>query len=471
MKLPSLFLNRPATAALKHAVWLLLALAGLAAHAQGLRVPGGAPSAAGASPRTVAPVVVSTDAQRAADFIVAVVNSDPVTNNEVRQEARRLLNEIAQTRQGRPADAELGRLALERLIADKTQLQLARDTGIRVDDIAVDQAEQSVARQNQVDVPELRKRLAAGNLGLAQFREQLRDRIILSRLREREVDSRVRVSDLEVTQFQRDQSTASANGLELNLAQILVAVPESASAEQLALLQAKAQNALVRVRNGEDFAKLAQELSDSPDKNNGGQMGLRSSDRYPEVFLDASRNLQSGGVAELVRSGAGFHVLKVIEKRTPGTAVAQTRARHILLSASAQMNETQARDKLLDFKARVERNQADFAALARDNSQDGSASQGGDLGWASPGQFVPEFEEVMNALAPGQISAPLISRFGMHLIQVLERRTATLSAREQLEATRTLLREKKLDDAYGTWVQELRNRAYVELRESPQLLP
>lgn len=471
MKLPSLSLACHATPMQKHAAWLLLALAGLAAQAQGLRVPGAAPSAAGASTRTVAPVVLNTDTQRAADFIVAVVNSDPVTNNEVRQEARRLLNEIAQTRQARPADAELSRLALERLIADKTQLQLARDTGIRVDDIAVDQAEQSVARQNQVDVSELRKRLAASNLGLAQFREQLRDRIILARLRERDVDSRVRVSDLEVAQSQREQSTTNASSLELNLAQILVAVPENVSAEQLAVLQTKAQTALARARAGEDFATLAREFSDSPDKNNGGQMGLRGSDRYPEAFLDASRNLPPGGVAELVRSGAGFHVLKVVEKRSPGTAVAQTRARHILLTASAQMNETQARDKLLDFKARVERNQVDFAVLARDNSQDGSAAQGGDLGWASPGQYVPEFEEVMNALAPGQISAPLISRFGMHLIQVLERRTATLSAREQLEATRNQLREKKLDDAYSTWVQELRNRAYVELREPPQLLP
>lgn len=443
-------------------------------QAQGLRVPGAAsPNGALAAPstRTVTPVAVTGDAQRAADFIVAVVNSDPITNNEVRQEARRLRNELTENRQPVPRDEELAQRTLERLIVDKAQLQLARDTGLRVDDVAVDQAEQSVARQNQVDVAELRRRLAASNVGLAQFREQLRDRITMARLREREVDSRVRVSDLEVTQFQRDQNANTTGTVELNLAQILVAVPENASPEQLAGLQAKAQTALARARGNEDFAALARELSDGPDKATGGQMGLRPADRYAQLFLDATQNLQAGGIAGVVRSGAGFHVLKVLEKRNTGMAVAQTRARHILLTGSPQMTEAQARDKLLDYKARVERNLADFATLARENSQDGSAAQGGDLGWAGPGQFVPEFEQVMNALEPGQISAPLISRFGMHLIQVMERRTATLSAREQQDAIRNLLREKKLDDAYGTWVQELRNRAYVEMREPPQLTP
>ena len=457
------------------ALLAVLLVAASSNQAQGLRVPGvaspGGPLAA-PSTRTVTPVAVSGGvAQRAVDFIVAVVNSDPITNNEVRQEARRLRNELTENRQPIPGDEELARLALERLIVDKAQLQLARDTSLRVDDVAVDQAEQSVARQNQVDVAELRRRLAASNVGLAQFREQLRDRITMARLREREVDSRVRVSDLEVAQFQRDQTTNTAGAVELNLAQILVAVPENASPEQLASLQTKAQTVLVRARANEDFAALARNLSDGSDKANGGQMGLRPADRYAQLFLEATQNLEVGAIADLVRSGAGFHVLKVLEKRNAGTAVAQTRARHILLTASPQMNEAQARDKLLDYKARLERNQADFATLAREHSQDGSAAQGGDLGWAGPGQFVPEFEQVMNALAPGQISAPLISRFGMHLIQVTERRTATLSVREQQEMVRSQLREKKLDEAYSTWVQELRNRAYVEMREPPQLTP
>ena len=453
---------------------VVLLVAASSIQAQGLRVPGVAPSGgaiAVPSSRVVAPVAVRGNEQRAADFIVAVVNSDPITNNEVRQNAGRLRSELTENRQVIPSDEELGRRALERIIVEKAQLQMARETGLRVDDVAVDQAEQSVARQNQVDVTELRRRLAASNVGLAQFREQLRDRITTARLREREVDSRVRVSDSEVAQFQREQNTNAAGASELNLAQILVAVPENSNPEQLSNQQAKAQTALVRARAGDDFATLAREMSDGAEKANGGQMGLRPAERYAQLFLDATQNLKAGGIADLVRSGAGFHVIKVLEKRDAGTAVAQTRARHILLTASAQTNEAQAREKLLDYKARIERNQADFATLARENSQDGSAAQGGDLGWASPGQFVPEFEEVMNALALGQISAPLISRFGMHLIQVLERRKATLSARDQQEAIRSQLREKKQDDAFMVWIQEMRNRAYVEMREPPQLAP
>lgn len=456
----------------------LLLLAGPSAQAQGLRVPGVAPSSGAATApanRAVTPVAAAGNAQRAADFIVAVVNSDPITNNEVRQEARRLRNELTENRQPLPGDEELARRTLERLIVDKAQLQIARDTGLRVDDVAVDQAEQSVARQNQVDVAEMRRRLAASNVGLAQFREQLRDRITLARLRERDVDSRVRVSDLEVFQFLGEQTSANASAsggaVELNLAQILVSIPENASAAVLASLTAKAAAAQAQASAGVDFAALAREMSDAQDRATGGQLGLRSADRYPELFWEAVKYLPVGGVSEVIRSGAGYHVLKVLEKRNAGSAVAQTRARHILLTASSQMNEAQARDKLLDYKARVERNQADFATLARENSQDASAAQGGDLGWAGPGLFVPEFEQVMNALAPGQISAPLISRFGMHLIQVLERRTATLSAREQQDAIRNQLREKKLDEAYATWVQETRNRAYVEMREPPQLSP
>ena len=408
--------------------------------------------------------------QRAADFIVAVVNSEPITNSEVRLEAQRLSQQLAQQRRPRLDDAETVRVVLERMISDKAQLQLARETGVRIDDSAVEQAEQNVARQNRIDVAELRRRLAADGIPQAQFREQLRDQITLVRLREREVDSRVRVSDLEVDQFLREQPVSGdASKQDINIAQILVAVPEAATAEQTAALQAKAQGALARARAGEDFAGLARELSDSPDKANSGQLGLRNAERYPPLFLDATAGLAEGGVSALVRSGAGFHVLKLLEKRAAGLSVTQSRARHILLRPSGKMNETQARDTLADFRRRILGGQADFETLARANSQDASASQGGDLGWANPGQFVPEFEEVMNALAPGQISDPLISRFGVHLIQLVERRTAPLSPKDQREVTRNQLREKKLDDAYLVWTQDVRGRAYVEMREPPRL--
>jgi peptidyl-prolyl cis-trans isomerase SurA len=334
----------------------------------------------------------------------------------------------------------------------KAILQFAAESGIRVSESDIDQAEQSVARQNQIDVAEMYKRLAAvDGISVSQFRKQLREQITLTRAREREVDARLRVSDAEVDQYILNQKSNPADQ-EINLAQILISVPEAATADQVKVLQAKAQRTLERARAGEDFAALAKELSDAADKANGGQLGLRSATRYPQLFVDAVQNLNAGGVAGLVRSGAGFHILKVVEKRAAGMptmTVVQSRARHILLRPGPKLSEAAARTRLEDLRKRIMAGQAEFAALARENSQDGSAAQGGDLGWASPGQFVPEFEEAMRALAPGQIGPPVTSRFGVHLIQLIERRTVALSQREQREAVREILRESRL--SCGWW--------------------
>lgn len=464
---PNLTDHRPRAARLGVVVVAAM-LACVTAQGQGLRPltqqsigtarPPAPPAAPGSSPTGQTP----------ADFIVAVVNSDPITNSEVRREARRLAQQLAQARQPQPAQAELLRLALDQLITDRALLQVARDAGIRIDDLAVDQAEQSVARQNQWDVAELRRRVQADGMGLVQYREQLRNQLSQIRLREREVDSRVRVTDLEVDQAIQARQSSADGAQELNLAQILIPIPESATAEQLAAAQERARQALTRARANEDFAALVRELSGAADRANGGELGLRTSDRYPPLFVEAVRNVPAGGVADVVQSGAGLHILKVIEKRLAGMAVPQTRARHILLRPTEQLTAVQARDKLLDFKRRIESGQATFADLARENSQDGSAAQGGDLGWAVPGQYVPEFEEAMNALLPGQISDPLVSRFGLHLIQVQQRRTATLEPREQRELVRNQLRDKKMDEAYNVWMAEARGRAYVERREPPQ---
>ena len=412
-----------------------------------------------------------TDTRQPADFIVALVNSEPITQHEVRQEQQRVAQQRAQ--QGQPAipSAELERLVLERLINDRAQLQLARDSGLRVDEAALDQAEESIARQNQMDVTQLARRLAADGVQRSQFRAQLRDQITLSRLREREVDARVRVSDLEVDQYVREQqANRDPAALEINLAQILVAVPDEASAEQVAQLQSRAQRLADRARAGEDFAALAREFSNAPERASGGQMGRRPALRYPPLFLEATRNLEVDQVAGPVRSGAGFHVLKVLEMSNTGlppSTVMQSRARHILLRTGPSLSEAAAVARLDALKQRLASGQVDFAELARENSQDGSAAQGGDLGWATPGMFVPEFEQVMNRLAPGQVSEPLVSRFGAHLIQLLERRTVPVSAQEQRERVRALLRERKLDEAYVSWAQDVRSRAYVELREPP----
>jgi peptidyl-prolyl cis-trans isomerase SurA len=439
---------------------LAIALA-LPAAAQGLRVPSApiAPRPADAGPR-------------AADFIVAVVNSEPITNNEVRYRMIRFAKQMQQQGQPLPPANEFAREVLERLISEKAQLQLAQENGVRVEDGTVDLAEQGVARQNQVSLAELRRRMVADGMTVAQFREDLRNQLILTRLRERELESKVKVTDLEVDQFIREQQGShDLSAVELNLAHILVAVPDNASVSQVATLQARAQRVLERARAGEDFATLAREFSDAPDaKANGGLVGMRTADRYPPLFVQAVETLPVGGISDVVRSGAGFHVIKVVEKKQSGLAgisVMQTHARHILLRPTPQLTESAAIAKIEELRKRIEGG-ADFAQLAREFSQDASGPNGGDLGWSSPGMYVPEFEEAMNSLAPRQVSQPLVSRFGVHLIQVLERRQAKLSEREQREVARNALREKKLEEAYVQWAQEVRGRAYVEMREPPQ---
>jgi peptidyl-prolyl cis-trans isomerase SurA len=467
---PHFPVRRPAVAAV---LAVLLGVPFTLVQAQSLRVPG--------QPQLRAPGLgvlglgggSGAGVQRQADYIVAVVNSEPITNNEVR--ARLLRTEQQMRQQGTqvPPRGELARLLMERLIVERAQLQLARETGVQVSEAVVDDAVANVARQNQLSSDELRRRLEAEGLPFSQFRSDLRNEIVLTRLRDRELESRAKVSDQEVEQFIRDQDGGGTApvAMELNLAQILVAVPESANAEQVAALQARAQLVAERARSGTDFAQLVKEFSNAPGGSGDGQMGLRPPDRYPELFINATQNLPVGGVAGPVRSGAGFHVLKLVEKKRagmPGATVAETRARHILLRTGPQLSEAAAVARLTEFKTRIAAGQADFAALAREFSQDASAKDGGDLGWAGAGMFVPEFEERMNSLAPGQVGDPLVSRFGVHLIQVLERRNSTLSPREQREAVRAALRETKLEEAYVAWAQEVRGRAYVEYREPPQ---
>ena len=424
-----------------------------------------------AAPAPQAPAAAASLAPRQADFIVAVVNSEPVTNHEVRLRLARLQRQVASQGGAQPPQELLAREALEQLILERAQLQLAREAGITVDGLAVDQAEQSVARQNEVTVPEMHRRLAADGIGREQFRQELRRQLTQQRLREREVDARVRVSDHEIDQYLREQGTGVDQAqVDLNLGHILVAVPEGASPAQVAERQARAQAAADKARAGGDFAALAREFSDAADAGAGGLMGLRPADRYPELFVQATQALPVGGVAGPVRSGAGFHVLKVVDKTRSGmpATVVQSHARHILLRTGAQLSETAAAERLAEYRRRVQSGKADFAELAKEHSQDGSAKQGGDLGWSNPGSYVPEFEEVMNGLKPGEISTPLVSRFGVHLIQLLERRETRLNPREQREMVRQMVRQKKIEDAYAVWAQELRGRAYVEYRDPPQ---
>lgn len=430
---------------------LLLGLSGAPALAQSPRL--GAP---------IGPQPVS----RTADFIVALVDGQPVTNHEVRVRAAQLEQRLAEERRSLPRD-ELARRALEQLIAERAALSVARQQGGRVDQATLDQAEQTVAAQNGLSVEVFRERMGAQGSSVSRLRDDLRDQILLQRLREREVGRRVRVSDADADAYARELAQQAPAAWQLG--HILVAVPEGASAERVRALESIAQDIASQARQGGDFAAMARAESTGPERAQGGDMGLRPAERLPELFVQAVQGLQVGAVAGPVRSAAGFHVLKVLDKQSAAAAaVVETRARHILLRPDARLTEAQASRQLAQWRSQIQAG-ASFEALARQHSQDGSAPQGGDLGWARPGMFVPEFQQAMDQLRPGEVSEPVVSRFGVHLIRVDERRRVTLSPAEAREAARAELRDIREDQALEEWLQEVRDSAFVEMREAPRL--
>lgn len=408
----------------------------------------------------------SSSIQRA-DHIAAVVNQDVVAASEVTQRFERLREEAK--RRGEVIDPEaLRKQALDALIEERVLVTHAREVGSRVDEPELDRVVGNVAQQNKLSQEQLLERLKAEGIDYRRFRENLRDQIMSERVREREVLGRIRVTDGEIDSYLDEQRAKLAANPQLNIAQVLVSVPEGANEAQLAERRARAEGALARIKAGEDFAKVARELSEDGNREKGGEIGLRQADRLPDLFVDTVRELKDGEVApQLLRSGAGFHVIKLVQRLNPaaGDKVVQTRARHILLRPSAQLSAELAAKRLQEFKRAIETGRSNFETLARENSEDGSAPEGGELGWTSPGGFVPEFEEAMNALAVGGISGPVPSRFGVHLIQVLERRTVDVEPRQLREQARNALRERKYEEAYQEWVKDLRARAFIELRE------
>lgn len=406
---------------------------------------------------------------RTGDYILAVVNQELVTASELQSRLERVRADAARQRAKLPPEEQLKREVLDALIDDRVQLTHARESGTRIDDAELDRAVNNVAVQNQITMAQLRERLRKEGIDYTRFRNNVRDQLLTERVREREVQGRIRVTDAEIDALLDERRAAAHASAEYNIAQILVSVPDGASAEETARRRERAEGAKKRVAAGEAFETVARELSEDSNRAAGGAIGLRSAERLPDVFVETVRNLKPGEVApELLRTGAGFHLLKLVDKRE-GDAfrITQTRARHILLRPSAQLNAEAAQRRLAGFKQQIESGKASFEALARENSEDGSAAQGGDLGWTNPGTFVPEFEEAMNRLAINGLSEPLVSRFGVHLIQVTERRQVTLDVKQQREQARNVLRERKFDEAYDEWLRELRARAYIEMREAP----
>jgi peptidyl-prolyl cis-trans isomerase SurA len=407
-----------------------------------------------------------------ADFIVAIVNSEPITNNEVKTRLIRYERRLADQGAILPSRPDLSREILEDIIREKLQLKLARESGIRVDDRTIEAALQNFAKQNNTTLAELQNRSSVDGIGFQQIRADITNQLLIQKLRERDVMGSIFISENEINTFISGQIRSEQSfEVVMSLAQILIAIPDGASASAIQSLQERATRLLTRAQAGEDFFKLAQDNSDAKDASSGGQMGLKSSERYPTLFVEATKDLKIGELTGPVRSGAGFHLLKVLVNQAPSNdtfVITQTNARHILLRVSANMTESVAKNNLLQLKKRIESGAITFAAAAKDSSQDGSAAAGGDLGWANPGQFVPEFENPMGQLPIGNISEPIVTRFGVHLIEVLERRKSKVSDSEQREFAKNALREKKFEDAYSNWIAGLRSNAYVEYREPAQ---
>jgi peptidyl-prolyl cis-trans isomerase SurA len=404
------------------------------------------------------------------NYIVAVVDAAPITNVDVTLRAALLRQKLSQQGKPLPSQSELLKEALDKLIDEKALLQFAQETGTLIDEESVNQAEQRLAAQRQLSVEALRKKAIAEGSSAAQLRQELRDQLTLQRLTERNVPSRIRITDIEVEQAIRARKNAFVDpNPDVELGQVFIAVPEKASPEQTADLQAKAGLALSRLKQGESLATVAKNLSDGAERDKGGLMGVRPLDRYPTLFVDAIQNVSVGDYTPVIRSGAGFHILKLVSKKgKEQVTVTETRARHILLRPGGKLSQTAARAQLADYKRQIESGKVDFADLAKAHSQDASAANGGDLGWVTAGTFVPEFEEAMNKLKPTEIADPVVSRFGVHLIQLLARREAPISEKDLRDLVRNQLRNEKFEETYQMWVQEVRGRAYVEQRDAPQ---
>ena len=398
------------------------------------------------------------------DRIVAVVNDEVITRNELNLRLARAESQLA--RQGTPAPprAELEKQILERMISDRAVTQFAKENGLRIDDAELDRAIERIAQENQMIVAQLRLALEKDGIPFARFRDDIRGEILMARLRDREINDKIVVTDSEIDNLIAAASQTSAND-EYNLSHILVRVAENAGPEQIQARQARAEQALAQLKAGTDFRQIAASFSEAPDALQGGVMGWRDNARMPALFSDAVRTLKPGELSPVLRSPNGFHIIKLNERRggQQEALVQQTSARHILIKVSEIVSEADGRNRLRNLKERLDNN-GDFAQLARANSEDTSASKGGDLGWISPGDTVPEFERAMDALKPGQISEPIRSPFGWHLIQVMERRTSDLSGERKRMAARQTLRERKGEESFQEWMRRTRDLAYVDIR-------
>jgi len=419
-----------------------------------------------AKPVTVIPASLDPQKQVAViDAVVAVVNDDVITRRELDDKLETVVRQLQKQGTPLPAQDVLEKQILERMITDMLQAQFAKESGVRVDDRQLDLAIARIAQQNGFpSLAEFRAKLEAEGVDFRKFREEIRSEIISTRLREREVENKLVIGDSEVDSYLANKAKMGGAEQELHLAHILVVVPEQASAEKIQAARDKAEQALAQLKGGADFAQVAAGSSDAKDALNGGDLGWRPADRIPPLFLTALQELQPGQTTAVLRSPSGFHILKLVERRSASAPVVitQTHARHILIKTSEIVSDNEAKKRIMEIKARIEGG-ADFAEQAKRFSQDGSAQQGGDLDWLSPGQTVADFEEAMNKLQPGMIGA-VQTQFGWHLIQVIERRNTDISEQQQRQQARQSIGTFKSDELYQDWLRQLRDRAFIEYR-------
>jgi peptidyl-prolyl cis-trans isomerase SurA len=405
--------------------------------------------------------------QTTADYIVAVVNSELITHTDIDKRVTRIID-TAQRGTKLPPAEELRTQVLDALIDEKVQVSFAKTSGMEITEAELETTIENLAAQNQITLAELRRRMEADGMDFQRYRASLREQILLQRVREREVTARIKISDDELDAFIKSDPAAQTE-VALNIAHILIAVPEGATPAQVQALQAKAQGIQDRATKGGNFTALAKEFSDDKSTNGqGGTFGMRDVSRLPELFVNSVQGLKVGQVAAVVRSNAGFHVIKLVERENSAQATyTEQRSRHILLRTTPQLPAADLVKRLSAIRKQILDGGGSFAQMARQYSEDGSAAKGGDLGWAAPGQFVPEFEKALSQLQPGQMSEPVVSRFGVHLIQLIERREVQLSEAQKREAARTVLRERKFEPTYEEWARELRAAAFVDVRDAP----
>jgi len=399
------------------------------------------------------------------DRIVAVVNDDVITQNDLNERVALVVRQLQRQGAQLPQADVLSRQILERMINDRVQLQLAKESGIKVDDLTLDRTIERIAQENNMPMVDFRAALERDGIKYPRFRDDIRNEIMISREREREVDNTIVVTDAEVdTELAREAKESSGDS-EYQLSHILVSVPAQASAEQIEARRRRAVEALSQLRAGANFAQVAAQYSDAPDALQGGGLGWRAGGRLPSLFLEVVERMKPGDTSDILRSANGFHIVKLLDKRDKAApaGVEQTHVRHILLRAREGVSEAEVRERLARLRQRIVGG-ADFGEMAKQNSEDSSAAKGGDLGWVAPGDTVPEFEKVMNSLKPGEVSEPIQTPFGWHLVQVIERRSEALSEERKKAAARQAIRARKADEAYQDWLRQQRDRAFVENR-------